>query len=179
MVNAEARFKQLWEDFGPRVRAKLSSQRRTDAAVSPEDIEQEVYIRLWQSLVREKNIENPASYIFRIVNTTIIDAVRRANARESSRRTEFEVAELSDIDGSEPEARLERQQVLDALDSDWVSLSEDRALAVKLHLQGFTPGEIGKLTQWTEGRARNLVYRGLAQIREKLAQNQDAGGNHD
>lgn len=174
-MSAESRFERLWAEFGPRVRAKLSAQRRTDAAVSAEDIEQEVYIRLWQSLVREKKIENPASYIFRIVNTTIIDAVRRANAREASRRTDFEMAELSDIDGSEPETRLERQQVLDALDGDWVSLSEDRALAVKLHLQGFTPGEIGRLTQWTEGRARNLVYRGLAQIREKLAQNQEPG----
>ena len=86
--------------------------------------------------------------------------MRRANARESSRRSDYEMAEIRDVEGTEPEVRLARQQVLDALDGDEVSLSEDRALAVKLHLQGFTPTEIGKITQWTEGRARNLVYRG-------------------
>jgi DNA-directed RNA polymerase specialized sigma24 family protein len=37
-----------------------------------------------------------------------------------------------------------------------------------LHLEGMTTQEIGNLLGWTEPKARNLVYRGLQDLREQL-----------
>jgi DNA-directed RNA polymerase specialized sigma24 family protein len=39
---------------------------------------------------------------------------------------------------------------------------------VQLHLQGFGTADIGRLLDMTEATARNLVYRGLDELRERL-----------
>ena len=44
-----------------------------------------------------------------------------------------------------------------------------RRLAVTLHLQGHTVPEAGSLLGWNAKRAENLVYRGLADLRDCLA----------
>ena len=48
-------------------------------------------------------------------------------------------------------------------------LGPDRSTAVRLHLQGFTLEEMARLLAWTEPRARNLLYRGLRDLRNALA----------
>ena len=47
-------------------------------------------------------------------------------------------------------------------------LQENRRRAVGLHLQGMTTDEIARMAGWTEPKARNLVYRGLADLRVEL-----------
>ena len=47
-------------------------------------------------------------------------------------------------------------------------LPASRKYPVKLHLQGFTSDEIGRLLGFTEAKARNLVYRGLDDLRREL-----------
>jgi hypothetical protein len=47
-------------------------------------------------------------------------------------------------------------------------LPANRRLAVRLHLQGLTTAEIGELSGWSEPKARNLVYRGLKDLRQYL-----------
>ena len=36
---------------------------------------------------------------------------------------------------------------------------------VRLYLQGFGTQEMARLTRWTEPRCRNLLYRGLADLK--------------
>jgi DNA-directed RNA polymerase specialized sigma24 family protein len=47
-------------------------------------------------------------------------------------------------------------------------LPENRRLAVGLHLRGMTTDEIADLMEWSEPKARNLVYRGLKDLRGEL-----------
>ena len=44
-----------------------------------------------------------------------------------------------------------------------------RRAVVRMYLDGYGSGEIGALLGWTEAKARNLVYRGLADLREALS----------
>ena len=39
---------------------------------------------------------------------------------------------------------------------------------VRMHLAGYPREEIAKLMGWTEAKTRNLLYRGLADLRERL-----------
>jgi RNA polymerase sigma-70 factor (ECF subfamily) len=39
-----------------------------------------------------------------------------------------------------------------------------------MYLAGYNSTEIGALMGWTEAKARNLLYRGLAELRERLAE---------
>jgi RNA polymerase sigma-70 factor (ECF subfamily) len=47
-------------------------------------------------------------------------------------------------------------------------LTENRRITVGLYLQGMTTEEIGGLLGWSEAKARNLVYRGLKDLRREL-----------
>ena len=48
-------------------------------------------------------------------------------------------------------------------------LVRPRRLAVALYLQGHSVPEAAKLLEWGNKRTENLVYRGLADLRECLA----------
>jgi RNA polymerase sigma-70 factor (ECF subfamily) len=43
-----------------------------------------------------------------------------------------------------------------------------RRIATTLHLQGHRIREVGDLMGWTEKKAENLIYRGLADLRNCL-----------
>ena len=47
-------------------------------------------------------------------------------------------------------------------------LPRNRRLAVQLHLEGYSRDEIATLTGWTEPKVRNLIYRGLDELRGHL-----------
>jgi DNA-directed RNA polymerase specialized sigma24 family protein len=39
-----------------------------------------------------------------------------------------------------------------------------------MHLQGYPREEIAELMGWTEAKTRNLLYRGLADLRDRLTE---------
>lgn len=171
-VNAHARaaerFEALWRGFRPKVRARLRAQRLLDQSVDADDLEQEVYLRLWQALANDRTIEQPASYIYRTINAAVIDAARRAQAREASRRGNVAPDDIAAGAQANPEPSSQRGEITDAVSRQFDQMKPDRVQAIKLHLQGYTTHEIGRITGWTEARARNLVYRGLSQLRGEL-----------
>ena len=133
------------------------------------DIEQEARLRLWRALDREKDLDDPASYIYRIAVTTTIDAVRRVLARrEDQLSMEEETPVLTTSPAQSPEAVTRGREVMEAIAAALGTLAADRRRAVELHLQGLSLAEIAELLAWSEARARNLVYRGLDDLRQAL-----------
>ena len=65
-----------------------------------------------------------------------------------------QVAQLSDL-----AAQIER-----AIET----IHPSRRPVVRMYLAGYSSTEIGELMGWTEAKARNLLYRGLADLRERL-----------
>ncbi len=70
--------------------------------------------------------------------------------------------------GQEPDRMLERRRILQAVQEALAGLAKNRRTAVELYLQGLTTQEIAVLVGWSEAKARNLVYRGLTDLRERL-----------
>jgi RNA polymerase sigma-70 factor (ECF subfamily) len=48
------------------------------------------------------------------------------------------------------------------------AITPSRRPVVRMYLAGYGTTEIGELLGWTEAKARNLVYRGLADLRSRL-----------
>jgi RNA polymerase sigma-70 factor (ECF subfamily) len=48
------------------------------------------------------------------------------------------------------------------------SIQLSRQAVVRMHLMGHSREEIAKLLGWTEAKTRNLLYRGLTDLRERL-----------
>lgn len=61
-----------------------------------------------------------------------------------------------------------RRDVVERLEAAIDTLDPPRAVAVRMHLAGYGREEIGELLGWTEPKTRNLIYRGLADLRDRL-----------
>ena len=52
-------------------------------------------------------------------------------------------------------------------------------MVVRLHLAGYHRDEIARLLNWTEAKTRNLLYRGLADLRKQMVEVDGAGAGGD
>ena len=110
----------------------------------------------------------PASYVYRAAESAALDLVRRRRARRDDTTDPIErVAERGDVGLQLPE-RHEAQELGGLIEIALAEVSESRRGVVRMYLDGYGSGEIGVLLGWTEAKARNLVYRGLADLREAL-----------
>jgi RNA polymerase sigma-70 factor (ECF subfamily) len=134
---------------------------------------QEVRVRLWRALEVERIESLPASYLYRTATSAALDLIRR-------RRTMREDS-LDDVDPSapglaataaNPEQRAQLSDLALSIERAIETIPESRRPVVRMYLAGYGSAEIGELMGWTEAKARNLLYRGLADLRQRL---EDAG----
>jgi len=155
-------------EIAPLLRRVVAKVCPSSLGIDADEIEQEVRIRLWRVLSDERNITIGASYVYRTAATAAIDAVRRVRAR----REESLEAERIDSGPTNPSTGLggvaRRAELKQVLQRGIERLAADRRRAVRLHLQGLTTEEIARALDWTEPKARNIVYRGLADLRRAL-----------
>jgi len=137
--------------------------------ISFEDVEQEARVELWRALQNEREIAHPASYIYKVAVTSALRAIRRAKARRETYLEEEAFDRLPNTPRPpDPEGLARRQETLRKLDGALSRLPANRRLAVSLHLRGMTSAEIGEILGWSEPKARNLVHRGLKDLRREL-----------
>jgi RNA polymerase sigma-70 factor (ECF subfamily) len=138
-----------------------------------DDLVQEVRVRLWRALEVERIEALPASYLYRTATSAALDLIRR-------RRTMREDS-LDDVDPSapglaataaNPEQRAQLSDLALRIERAIETIPESRRPVVRMYLAGYGSAEIGELMGWTEAKARNLLYRGLADLRQRL---EDAG----
>ncbi|MFI5118788.1 MAG: RNA polymerase sigma factor [Thermoanaerobaculia bacterium] len=173
---AESRCDAFLAEHAILIRAASTRACPRNLGVPVEEIEQEVRLRLWKFLQSETEVTSPASLIGRIAVTAAIDAVRRVKARREQPLLEKRALDDSDSDGpvgvrssdSSPESIAEGREVARKVGTALGRIPESRRKPVRLHLQGFTSEEIGQLLDYTETKARNLVYRGLGDLRREL-----------
>ncbi len=131
-----------------------------------DEAEQEVRIRLWHAARSAENVAAlSASYLQRVVTTVALDLIRRR--RRTDRLDEIETIPLADpAPGTDAgiEAESLAALVVEALEE----LVPTRRAVVKLHLEGHAREEIEAILGWSEGKTRNLLYRGLADLRAAL-----------
>ena len=171
-------FEDLLDQYGSVLRGAIARVCPRNLGLEFDDIEQEARLRLWRALQSETEIEKPASYLYRVAVTATLDAVRRAVARREEQLrlsgrepgNERPAAKLdpeSPVDS--PEVESQRRILLQKVRATLAGMTADRRRAVGLHIRGFTPAEIGRMLSWSEARARSQVYRGLKELRRKLA----------
>ncbi len=172
---SDDRLEALLARYAPLLRRHIAQQCPARLGIQAADVEQEAMVRLWRALRDERNVIDGASYVYRIAVTATIDAVRRVVARREEQlagRDEDESMAAPKLPPSDPrqspEAIVARRRAMEALMKAIAQLSANRRRCVELHLQGFTTTEIAELEGWTEAKARNLVYRGVAELREML-----------
>jgi RNA polymerase sigma factor (sigma-70 family) len=170
----DTRLDDLLDRYGAFLRRIIVRVCPAELRVSCDDIEQEARISLWKVLGSEREIVFPASYIYKVA----VSATRRAIKRARARR-EDPLEQEGDDAGiprhmpqaprhAAPDNMAERGEWIRKIEIAVAQLPETRRLAVELHLQDLTTREIGEILGWSEPKARNLLYRGLKDLRKSL-----------
>ena len=165
-----ARLHQLLSDYGAKVRILIDKHGLAHHGIDAADIEQEVHIRLWKALERDRNAAFHTSYIQRTVMSTVVDAIRAANSRPADPLPDENSEGARDLveTGAGPERSAGSAQDFGTITTCMAELPERRRQAVALHLQGFSFREIGGFFGISEEAARKLLDRGMETLRERL-----------
>jgi RNA polymerase sigma-70 factor (ECF subfamily) len=136
-----------------------------------DDVVQDLRVRLWRSFGTAELIRRArATYIYRAAVSASLDIVRRRRTTKSS---------ATSLDAVRPEAladsrrsvdeRLEGHDLSRAVHESLALLQESRRAVVRMYLAGYHRLEIAEILGWSEARTRNLLYRGLEDLRRILA----------
>lgn len=115
---------------------------------------------------REGNRPFPASYLWKVAYSALIDEVRRRRRRKEEPLPED--AEAVASVRPDPERLAAGHDVEAAVRHCLVNLVHPRRLAVALYLQGHSIREAAAVLGWGRKRVENLVYRGLDDLRRCL-----------
>lgn len=143
--------------------------------LDPDDIAQEVRIKIWKLLKSEKNITNQASYIKKIVSSSVIDQIRRLR-REDGIYNLAREKQIAEMDSAYRNEIAHYKNLEEMLNRAVNNLIESRRQVVKLYLLNLTIDEIADHLKWSHDKTRNLLYRGLADLKKYLKNTDDHHG---
>lgn len=159
----------LVEQYGALIRRVIARVLGTRLPGAHEDIAQQVLINLWRQLDREQTIEHPASYIYRMTIREAARALRQGMAHTVLPLEETaETADFAAPVSSNPEEILAGKAEAARIAGALGTLTSDRQRAVRAHLAGFSVTEIMAMHDWPYQKARNLIARGIADLRDRL-----------
>jgi RNA polymerase sigma-70 factor (ECF subfamily) len=112
-------------------------------------------------------------YIHRVAHSALVDEIRRRQRRrevglEAVTETGEEQSHLEPQAAGSPEHEASFRELGTAVRECLLSMKRERRLAVMLYLQGHSVPEAARLLDWPVKRTENLVYRGLADLRQCL-----------
>jgi len=170
MISKRAREKELeilLAKFSGFVRAHIQKFDIQRFGIDPDDIAQEVRIKIWKLLESEKNIVNHASYIKKIVDSSVIDQIRRLRREEAVFRQERK-KQVTEREGMYRPETLRNVAMGEVVGKAVDALIDNRRNVVKLYLLNMSLEEIARFYGWSRHKTRNLLYRGLSDLKKSL-----------
>jgi len=178
---ASSRLETVLTNFSGMVRRVGWRHRLSEADI--DELLQDVRIRLWRAqsadgASSEKVSHVPASYIYRTATTAALDLIRRRRTGRASSHDSVDdvevlergVADFSTVSVASPERDVEASELAECVERAIQLIPESRRAVVRMYLAGYPREEIGQLMGWSEAKTRNLLYRGLNDLRAQLGE---------
>ncbi len=159
-------FEELVRQYGRVIRAAVARAGAGRCGIEADDVEQSVLLEVWKQLRRERDIRSPSSYLYRAAVRETVRLMDRQRAREEQPMTE---PEGGADERPSPVRALRALEIRRQIEVVLGGLLPDRRKAVRDHLVGYRVREIMERHGWSYGRARNLVARGMADLRQELS----------
>lgn len=147
---------------------RSTARRRGLEDADVDEVMQEVRIRLWRALGSSERIASVnTSYVYQTAMSAVCDIARR-------RRNLM----LEPVDTAAGDAALhtpgadhafERRELGRQIEDALGTLAPAQRPVVRMYLAGYPQAEIQALLGWSEPKTRNILYRGLHQLRETLS----------
>jgi len=137
-----------------------------------DDLVQAAVMRVMQitgkrSASGEGNQPLSSSYLYRVAYSVLVDEIRRLRRRNETDLEDEAVAPVA-IARENPERTAASKEAGRGIQECLMRMKRERRLAVTLHLQGHSVPEAARILDWAAKQTENLVYRGLADLRECL-----------
>lgn len=161
----EARAAELATRYVRLIRSVVSRVGGGSGLRVADEIEQRVLIRIARRLAGEQEVRHPSSYVYR---AAVRETVRVLHEEARVERNREAAAETAPIRAPGPQRLAESRELRREMASALTSLSRDRRRATKAHLAGFDVREIMGMFGWSYNQARNLIARGMADLRRAL-----------
>jgi RNA polymerase sigma factor (sigma-70 family) len=165
MDDRSEQIKKIVADFAGYIALKISEYGLSRYGISREDIFQDIYLKLWKSIIDGRTINHLPAYIRKTVNSVVINQIvsnnKNSKAIESQKR-EFKSVSC-DIIGNRYSNPLH-----DILFESINKLKDSKKRVLKLFLLGYKVDDISKLQGWTVGKTNNLYYRAIKDLKKLL-----------
>jgi RNA polymerase sigma-70 factor (ECF subfamily) len=135
-----------------------------------DDLVQVALLRILELRERSEHRRELSSfYLKRVAYSALVDEIRRLERRRES-PLENDVGEPLSIASASPgpERRQASRELGEGIRDCLDALHRPRQLAVTLYLQDVSVAEAARLLGWELKHTRNLVYRGIADLRQCL-----------
>lgn len=135
-----------------------------------DDVVQDLRVRVWKSFGTAELIRraNP-TYMYRVAVSASLDIIRSRRTARSAAASLDEVHPGVLVDErASAEAGMAARELGRAVHDALGMLAESRRGVVRMYLSGYDRFEIAEMLGWTEGKTRNLLYRGLEDLRGVL-----------
>jgi RNA polymerase sigma-70 factor (ECF subfamily) len=165
--DVEEKFGQILEAYGPFMNIEVQRFNLSKYGLDPEDILQDVRVRIWQVVCDGRKIISLPAYIKKIISSVVIDQLRKRQRDDGLVHREEQIR-ISEQKGLYSWEAVRKRAMEEAVGRAVEDLITSRRQVVKLYLLGLTIPEISSYLNWTQNKTRNLLYRGLADLKESL-----------
>jgi RNA polymerase sigma factor (sigma-70 family) len=148
---------------------RTAARRRGLEEADVDEVMQEVRVRLWKALGSSERIAAVnTSYVYQAAMSAACDLIRkRRGDRMVSVQEQSESVATMTSPG--PDTRYERKELGQQIRLALEELGANQRPVVRMYLAGYPQRQIQALLGWTEAKTRNVLYRGVAQLRTTLS----------
>ena len=138
-----------------------------------EDISQEVFIEVYQSIKSFKGQSKLSTWIYRIAVTKCLDELKKRN-RKKRISSVGKLLHLEDVanwlgGGSRPDKKTEENETFQLVMAALNTLPDNQRIAFTLSkIEGYTNSEIAEIMNTTTVAVESLIYRGKKQTGDIL-----------
>jgi len=138
-----------------------------------EDISQEVFIEVYQSIKGFKGQSKLSTWIYRIAVTKCLDELKKRN-RKKRISSVGKLLHLEDVanwlgGGSRPDKKTEENETFQLVMAALNTLPDNQRIAFTLSkIEGYTNPEIAEIMNTTTVAVESLIYRGKKQTSEVI-----------
>ncbi len=157
----------LWADFAPPLRSFLA--RRVPAGVEPDDLLQDVFLRVVRHSGSLRETDRLEAWLFQIARNALNDSLR-ARQRRDSRTDSLDLLETELEAPADPEAdRAAEAELAPCLTAMMVRLEEPYRSAIEMTtIGGLTQTEAARQAGISVSGMKSRVQRGRDQLRQML-----------
>lgn len=129
-----------------------------------EDITSEVFLKLWQSFLKGKEIRHISGFLYRVTRNLVTDFYRKSN------KTNLELEETTSFSNLQEE--LLKDDTLSFILKNLKKLSSDyQDLIILRYIEGFEVSEISEILNKSQSAVRVQLSRAIQALKKELNQN--------